>query len=376
MNAREATPRAGAGGWLEVDLGAIAANWRALREKVGPDVRVGAAVKADAYGLGMDRVAPALYAAGCRNFFVAHAGEGLTLAPMIGRDAAIFVLNGCMPGAEDAVADANLLPVLNSLDQIERYRACAQAAGRSLPCAVQVDSGMSRFGLSASEVRALQSDAHAFRGLIPVLVMSHLACADEPAHPANRAQFEAFRALRPMLPEALASLAASSGIFLGPSFHFDLVRPGAALYGINPTPGQPNPMRDVVRLYARLIQARNVDTGTAVGYGAHFIADRPRRIATLAVGYGDGWPRVAGGRAFAVLPEKPDIHLPVIGRVSMDSLALDVTELGDVPLPAGVPFELIGPHVPLETVAEGLQTIGYEVLTSLGSRYHRTYVNG
>lgn len=368
MNTRDAS-----GGWLEIDLDAIAANWRTLRETVGSDVRVAAAVKADAYGLGMDRVAPKLYAAGCRNFFVAHATEGFTLATMIGRDAAIFVLNGAMPGTEDAIAGTNLLPVLNSIDQIEGYRACARRLGRALPCAVQVDSGMSRFGLSPADARALQSDPEAFRGLIPVLVMSHLACADEPAHPANRAQFEAFRTLRPMLPEALASLAASSGIFLGATYHFDLVRPGAALYGINPTPGAANPMRDVVRLYARLIQARDVAAGTAVGYGARFIADRPRRIATLAVGYGDGWPRIAGGRAFAVLADRPETRLPVIGRVSMDSLALDVTELGDMPLAPGIPFELVGPNVPLETVAENLDTIGYEVLTALGSRYHRTY---
>jgi len=363
-----------AGGWLTIDLGAIAENYGRLRHLVGPSVRVAAAVKADAYGLGMAQVAPVLYNAGCRDFFVAHAEEGLTLRPLIPRDAAIFVLHGPMPGTEEDIAQAGLLPVLNSPHQIAAWRSTARMLDRALPCALQIDSGMSRFGLNESDLTALAQSAESFAGLRPVLTMSHLACADEPPHPANHAQLEQFRTLKQRLPHTLSSLAASSGIFLGPPYHFDLVRPGAALYGINPTPTQPNPMRDVIRLQARLIQDRTIPEGTAVGYSARFIASEPTRVATLSTGYGDGWLRISGGRGAVVLADEPETRLPIIGRVSMDSLAVNITALGNRPLTPGTVFDLIGPTLPLQDAAEAMDTIGYEILTNLGHRYHRQYL--
>ena len=368
-------PAASTGGILTIDLAALADNYRLLRDRVGPAVTCAAAVKANAYGLGAARVVPALHRAGCRTFFVAHLAEGAAIRPLLGPDCTIFVLNGAMPGTEAALHAAGLVPVLNSLEQIARWRAMAHQTGTPLPAALQLDSGMSRFGLSAEDLGTLLAQNAPLAGLAPTLVMSHLACADEPAHPANHAQHTAFQRLRARLPAMPASLAASSGLFLGPDWHFDMVRPGAALYGINPTPGQPNPMRPVVRLQARLIQTRQIGPGTAVGYGAGFIADRPSRIATLAVGYGDGFPRATGGRGHAILPARPDIKLPIVGRISMDCLAVDVTALGNSPLAAGTALDLIGPHHPIEEAAAAAGTIGYELLTGLGARYHRLYRN-
>ncbi|GAA4494862.1 alanine racemase [Gluconacetobacter tumulicola] len=373
VDAEPNDPAASAGGILTIDLAALAENYRRLRDRVGPGVTCAAAVKADAYGLGAARVVPALHRAGCRTFFVAHLAEGAAIRPLLGADSTIFVLNGPMPGTEAAMRQAGLVPVLNSLEQIANWRALAHQAGTPLPAALQLDSGMSRFGLSDEDVATLLSEDTPLAGLTPLLVMSHLACADEPAHPANRAQRTTFLRLRAQLPALPASLAASSGLFLGADWHFDMVRPGAALYGINPTPGQPNPMQPVVRLQARIVQTRQIGPGTAVGYGAGFIADRPSRIATLGVGYGDGFPRAIGGHGHAILPERPDLRLPIVGRISMDCLAVDVTTLGDTPLAPGTALDLIGPHHPLEDAAEAAGTIGYELLTGLGRRYHRVY---
>jgi len=362
-----------AGGWLTVDLGAVAANYRMLRQMVGPGVRTAAAVKADCYGLGAARVVPVLEAAGCRNFFVATLEEGLSLRRITGHDSAIFLLNGPMPGTESLLQQARLIPVVNSLEQLAAWRALAFRLETPLSAVLQVDSGMSRFGLSAADVARLAAEPELLDGVQVVLVMSHLACADEPAHPANRAQREAFLRLRALLPDTLGSLAASSGIFLGADWHFDLVRPGAALYGINPTPDADNPMRPVVRLQARVVQTRVIEPGTAVGYGARFIANRTSRIATLSAGYADGISRHASG-AHVVLCGYEHTRLPVIGRVSMDSIAVDMTDLGDVEIAPGAPVDLIGPHTPLEALATASDTIGYEVLTALGQRYHRTYI--
>ncbi|WP_323990150.1 alanine racemase [Nguyenibacter sp. L1] len=366
-------PPSWAGGILTIDLDALAANYRSLRDRLAPGIVCAAAVKADAYGLGARKVVPVLHAAGCRTFFVAHLAEGVEIRPLLDADSTIVVLNGAMPGTEADLHAHGLVPVLNSVEQVAAWRNLARVRGTSLPAVLQVDSGMSRFGLSEDDLRAMADRPDALAGITPLLVMSHLACADEPAHPANHAQRASFLRLRDLLPPVPASLAASSGLFMGDVWHFDMVRPGAALYGINPTPGWPNPMRPVVRLQARIVQTRMIGPGTAVGYGAAFIADRPSRIATLAVGYGDGFPRAIGGHGTAILPARPEIGLPIVGRMSMDCLAVDVTELDDTPLPPGTALDLIGPHCPIEAAALAAGTIGYELLTGLGARYHRIY---
>jgi len=363
-----------AGGWLRIDLDALKHNYTLLKSLAGPNVAVGAAVKADAYGLGVERVAPALYRAGCRRFFVATVEEGLSLRPLLPQDAALCVLNGPTPGSEALIRAQNLTPVLNSLDQLRRWAALCLAELGPTSCLVQLDSGMSRFGLSEADIDVAVAD-NLLAGLDVSHVMSHLACADDASSPRNEGQRLRFEALRRKLPSSLpASLAASSGIFLGEAYHFDLVRPGYALYGGNPTPDRPNPMRAVVTLLAGMVQDRWIPPGVAVGYSARFVAEAPTRIATLSVGYADGFHRRAGGLASAVLPDSPDIALPVVGRISMDCMALDLTALGDRPLPPGTGFELIGPHRPLDDLAAALDTIGYELLTGLGTRFHREYI--
>lgn len=366
-----------AGGALTIDLGAIAGNYRLLSAYVarnGARTVCGAAIKADAYGLGALRVAPILERAGCRHFFVAHLSEGIALRPVVSREATIFVLHGPPPGTSPDLHDAGLVPVLNSMEQLAEWRGLAARLERRLPAVLQIDSGMARFGLTEAEVRAVAEDRSLLDGLDLRLVMSHMACADLPENPANRAQLDTFGRLTPLLPAAPRSLSASSAIFLGAPWHFDVVRPGAALYGINPVPGQKNPMSPVVRLQARVIQTRHIPAGQAVGYGALFVARRPSRVALLGIGYGDGFLRAASNRGHVVLPSRPDMPLPIIGRVSMDSLAVDITDLGGMPIPPGTELDLIGPHNTLDEAAEAADTIGYELLTDLGGRYHRTYV--
>jgi alanine racemase len=357
-----------AGAVLTVDLGAIVSNWRLLRAKLG-NTACAAVVKADAYGLGAAEVASTLAEAGARSFFVAHPGEGIALRGALGGDARIFVLNGTPAGTEADFAAADLVPVINTLAELSAWRKHAAAAGRPIDVALQLDSGMSRLGLPSRDVAAIADDRTRLEGLRIKLVMSHLACADEPRHPANEAQLREFNRLRAMLPPAPVSLANSSGIFLGKSFHFDLARPGAALYGINPTPSAENPMRPVVRLSARVIQIRDVPTGTGIGYGHAASAGRASRLATISIGYADGWPRNAPAHAFF-----RGSRLPFAGRVSMDSIVLDLTDCAIQPR-EGELVDLICEEQSVDDVAEAAGTIGYEILTRLGRRFHRRYVH-
>jgi alanine racemase len=316
-------------------------------------------------------VAPALWKAGCRDFFVAHLGEGIGLRRVLGGDARIFVLNGTPPGTEAEFIESALIPVVNSPCGLAAWRRWRhESAGADLPVALQLDTGMTRLGLSPADAARIAADPSLLAGLRVELVMSHLACADEPDHEANRMQLAAFRRLRAMLPPAPASLANSSGIHLGPDWHFDLARPGAALYGINPVPGQPNPMRPVITLAARILQIREIAEECGVGYGHSARCDAGRRLATLSYGYADGWPRNAAACAF-----HGDTRLPFIGRVSMDSIVVDVSECGE-PLREGGMVELIGERQTVDDVAAAAGTIGYEILTRLGHRAHRRYAGG
>lgn len=354
---------------LTVNLGSIVENYLFLREQVGNST-CAAVVKADAYGLGVDRVAPALARAGCRNFFVATLDEGIALRAILGRGPRIAVLHGVPLRAEPDCLAADLAPVLNGAEQFAAWRRLAYDRGRLLPAILQVDTGMARFGFSAADLTRLLAAPGPFGGIALELVMSHLACADTPECPANADQLAAFRSVRARLPGIPVSLAASSGIFLGPAFHFDLVRPGAALYGVNPQPGLPNPMRPVVRLQARILQLRDVATGDGIGYGHAAVARRAMRIALVAAGYADGYLRSASGRGTAFAGPYP---ITGLGRVSMDSLTIDVTDVPPDAVPLGGFVDLIGPGHGVDALAEAAGTIGYEVLTSLGSRYHRIY---
>jgi len=357
---------AAAGAILTIDLGAIRENYRRLKARLA-GVRCAGVLKADGYGLGAAQVASALMKEGCDIFFVALLGEGIALRNALGPGPDIFVLNGLPPGSESEALAAGLHPVINSVAQLKAWREAARATARTLAAAIQVDSGMSRLGMPPAEVEALAKDA--FDGIDIRFVISHLACADEPRNPANEAQRLAFERLLGLLPKAPASLANSSGIFLGSSYHHDLARPGAALYGINPTPGEANPMLPVVRLQAKVAQTRSVEDGAGIGYGHTYHARGPLRLAAISLGYADGWHRRAASAAWF-----EGVRLPFVGRVSMDSIILDISALPAGRLSEGDLVELIGPSQSLDDAAAHAGTIGYEILTSLGARFHRRYV--
>ena len=352
---------------LDIDLAAIAANWRDLAAR-HPRGAVAGVVKADAYGLGAARVVPCLLEAGCRHFFVAHLGEALA-ARSLAPDAMVAVLNGLLEGDEATYITNAVDPVLGSLGELARWAAAARRLDRRLPALLHIDTGMARLGLEPCDLVALQTNPELLDGIELRYLMTHLVSAEMPDDPVNEAQRAKFAAACEALPPAPRSLANSSGIFLGANFASDLARPGAALYGINPTPARANPMRPVVRLRARVLQVREIGAGEAVGYNATWHARRPSRIATVPVGYADGWLRGHSGRGHGVFDGRP---VPLVGRVSMDLTTFDVTDFPAVG--TGDWLELIGHSLPVDLVAAAAATNGYEILTSLGSRYQRTYL--
>jgi len=359
-------------GRVTIDLGALANNWRMLARRADT-AATAAVVKGDAYGIGLEPAARALAQAGCQTFFVALADEGLQLRAAV-RDAIIYVLDGFLPGGADAFANGRLRPVLSSWPEIEEWAAFRREDGRDLKAAIHVDTGMNRLGLTPGEARRLAQDADLLATIAPDLIMSHLACADTPDHPMNRKQLAAFRAVRVLLPDIPASLSNSAGIFLGPDYHFDLVRPGIALYGGEAVASQPSATRPVATLEARILQVREAKSGDTVGYGATETLGRPSRIAVVGAGYADGYHRRAGSSdarpgARAFLRGR---YAPLVGRVSMDLIAIDVTEVPGAE--RGDWVELFGPNISVDEVARNAETIGYELLTGLGRRYARTYV--
>jgi alanine racemase len=341
-------------GTLTIDLDAIAANWRALDRMSGPGVQTAAVVKADAYGLGVTRVARSLAAAGARRFFVAQAEEGAAVRQALGPGPQIAVLSGHMAGDTEMIHDLDLTPMLNSLEQITRH--LESLPGH--PFGVQLDTGMNRLGVKMLEWQAV---APILVDAGPELLMSHLACADEPDHPLNEAQLKAFHEMTDGtgLPR---SLAATGGILLGPRYHFDLTRPGVGLYG-----GLPYAAAiPAVTLSLPVIQTREVAPGEAVGYGCAWVAERPSLIATVAAGYADGLPRTLSNRARLWDGDTP---CPLVGRVSMDLITVDITDLPEVPRS----LDILGPNQPVDALADTAGTIGYELLTALGPRYTRRY---
>jgi alanine racemase len=359
---------------LTVDLGAIVGNYRDLQARAAPSgASCAAVIKADAYGLGATRVAPVLEKAGCRAFYVAQLVEALAVRGALPdtSTADIFVLGGLFADEIGVYQDNRLTPVLNHLGQIEIWSKAARAAGTRLPAIVHFDTGMSRLGLSPDEAKRLAAEPDRLSGLEIRYWLSHLACADEEGHPLNREQLMRFKALTETLPKAPRSFANSSGLFLGAEYHFDQCRPGCALYGINPVPGRPNPMRQAARLDAKVLQIRTIDRPQTVGYGATHRAAGPTRVATIAVGYADGWLRSLSSRGFALFN---GAKVPFLGRVSMDLITIDASAVPQ--LQPGDFVELMSETLTSDHVADIAGTIGYEVLTRLGSRFHRRYVNG
>lgn len=353
---------------LEVDLGALGENWRRLAALARP-AATGAVVKANGYGLGAVRVAGALRGVGCRHFFVASLDEAAELRHG-GIQEPIFVFDGLGIARAPAMAAAGAIPVLNDPGEVERWSIEARRLGRRLPCALHVDTGLTRLGMTPAAASGLAEgwpDELELR-----LVMSHLACAEEPEQGLNELQRRRLQQIAACFAGTAASLAASSGIFLGEAYHFQLCRPGVALYGVNPTPGRANPMAPVVRLAASILQVHEVDVAGSVGYGATFRTRPGNRIATIALGYADGFPRAARGATARVAGHE----VPFAGRVSMDLISLDVTGCPPDAARPGADVELVWGADGVDRLAAAAGTIGYEVLTRIGSRVERVYRGG
>ncbi len=361
---------------LTIDLDAVTANYAALSDLAAP-AACAAVVKADAYGLGMYEVAPVLWRAGCKTFFVATLDEASSLRALL-PDAVIYVFAGLMPDTAEIYRAQDLRPVLNSADEIREWAACCAECGERLPCAVHIDSGMNRLGLSAEEVDQVARADELWQALTLSLVMSHLACADRPDHPKSQTQRAVFEELRARLPAAPASLANSAGILLGADFVYDVVRPGIALYGGHPQRRGENPFQQVVHLKGRILQLRDAAPGETVGYGATRTMREAARLAVVSVGYADGF-----FRALSVADDEEGFAgylgphpAPIVGRVSMDLITLDVSSVPEELAQRGAWVELIGPNVPAHVFAAHAGTIDYEVLTNLGQRAFRRYIGG
>lgn len=358
---------------LRIDLKALQANYARLKA-VSAVAECAGVIKADAYGLGLEPIARALTSAGCRTFFVATLEEGRrtrTVQP----GAVIYILDGLLPGAEPHYTGFDLRPVLSSEPELRDWAAYCTQIGRHLPAAVQLDTGMNRLGLRPVEVDRVAAEPGLFAAFKMTLVMSHLACADEPSHPMNEAQRGLFDRLRAKLPPAPASLSNSGGTFLGPQYHYDLVRPGIAVYGGRAFEGAENPMAPVVSLSARILQLRDADPGDVVGYGATFKVTRPSRMATIACGYADGFLRALSGPSghpgpVGYIGPHP---VPVVGRVSMDLITVDVTDVPVALAQRGNWVEVVGGRVTLDDLTDRAGTIGYELLARLSKRVHRIY---
>lgn len=343
---------------LSVDLVAIVENYRRLIAQV-KSAEVAAVVKADGYGLGAKPIAMALAAAGCKTFFVAHAEEGAELRPVIANNK-LYVLHGYTPANKAAFAEHKLSPILSSIGQLSDWL----KSGLRADCALHLDTGMSRLGLSEADLKTVEG------AVTPALVMSHLASADDPEHEKNEQQLARFKTLSRRFTNTPLSLAASGGCFLNPAYAFDLVRPGIALYGGNPRKSGENPMRGAVTLTAPLLQVRSIDRGDTVGYGATYSASGPRRLGIAAIGYADGLLRTLSNRGFGVIA---GVKCPIVGRVSMDLVTLDVTQVPERDAHAGAEVEFVGPHQTVDELATAAGTLPYEIYTRLGDRITRHY---
>ncbi|KZK78515.1 Alanine racemase, biosynthetic [Pseudovibrio sp. W64] len=366
---------AGGAAKLTIDLTALRSNWCYLNGKVGDGCTCAVVLKANGYGTGATEVGKTLYHTGARVFFVALPEEGIDLRKELPH-AEIYVLNGLFRGREKFYYDFNLKPVLNSLEEATEWSAFAQGLDEELSAALHFDTGMHRLGMSIEDALKTGESPHFLKDIKIDLIMSHLACADTPDHELNAKQLDRFQRVCELFPGARKSLSNSAGIFLGADYHFDMVRPGIALYGGNPVPDDSNPMLPVAHVLAEIISLREVPTGDPVGYGASRVTPRKSRIATINAGYADGLHRLVGSS-----DDQPDgarVYIgghfaPIFGRVSMDMIAVDVTDIPEEHLSRGAPVEIMGAHVNVDELANFAQTIPYELLCSLGARYTRHY---
>ncbi|MGB0785329.1 MAG: alanine racemase [Alphaproteobacteria bacterium] len=357
---------------VSISLAAVQENFLNLTEIASANgAYTSAVLKADAYGLGMQQVAPVLWKVGARVFFVAHLSEALELRQIL-PDAAIYVLSGLNRYELSVYSHYRLIPVLNQLSEIELWLGHAASKADKIPAAVHIDTGMARLGLDEQDIRKLKEKAELLSAFSPLLYLTHLASAEMKACETNLIQFGNFKEAISGLPLGQQSIANSSGCFLPSDYALDLVRPGAAIYGINPTPERSNPMTPVVSLRAPILQTRTIAKGDVVGYGSTWTAKNKTRIATISIGYADGLLRSLSntGRIFI-----DGVPCPIVGRVSMDLITVEVTHLRPEQSMTGVQAEIIGPNQTLDDIGESGGTIGYEILTSLGNRFARTYVD-
>jgi alanine racemase len=350
-------------GRLVIDLAGLAANWAFFKDNCA-EAECAAVIKANGYGLGVTQVAQRLHRAGCNTFFVAHLGEGIAARAALGPAPVIYVLNGLMAGQAGIFNAHDLRPILNDLGQIDDWR----ENGLGALAALHVDTGMNRLGISEDDIDAANE---ALEGVSLSLIMSHLACASDPQHPKNGMQRDAFVAAAARLPQAPLSLAASAGILLEGDYCFDLVRPGIGLYGGGPFDADYVPLTPVATLEVPILQIRRIGPGDHVGYGATWQADRAKVVATVALGYADGFLRSGSNRGFAVIG---GAVCPIIGRVSMDLITLDVTAAGKA-AQVGANAQFLGRGAPIDAQAQALDTISYELLTGLGGRFERVYLD-
>lgn len=361
--------RYNAGPVLTVDLDAIRQNYAYLKKMVAPAICAGV-VKADAYGLGMDRVAPAMFEAGCKDLFVAWPEEGIDLHPLL-PNARIFVLHGAMPGTAKELAQNNLIPVVNHLGQLAEWANYARKTGKKMPVAIHVDSGLNRLGMPLDEVQKIHKNPDLLGGLDLQLIMSHLAIPALANHPMNQTQLDAFKKALTFLPKAPASLAASSGTFLGEEFRFDMVRIGSSIYGMNPLPNKPNPMRAVAKLEFPVLQVQEVPTGKTIGYGCTYKTEKPTRVATLGGGFSDGYMRSLSNNGTIWIG---DYRCPVLGRVSMDLITIDVSDIPAHLIQPGEMIAILNEQYTVNHLAGEARTRTTEILCGLGRKPKRQYI--
>ena len=356
---------------LTIDLNIIKSNYETLK-RLCLKTDVGASVKADSYGLGVHKVAPILYECGCKYFFVANCDEGVYLRSILGNHVSIFVFHGVFQSEINAFTEYNLIPVLNHLAQIEIWQNHANIIQKKLPCLIHIDTGMNRLGMQEDEVKILDLEKHT-RNLDILYVISHLSSAEDKLSKHNKVQFEKFTELSNKFSKVKKSLANSSGIFLGKHYHFDLTRPGAAIYGLNSAPYMKDTgIKPVVSLSAPIIQISMLKHGKSVGYNATYtnMQNKNCKIATIPVGYADGYLRALSNKGVVKID---GYSAPIIGRISMDLTVIDISHIPDNLVYLGKKVELLGQHITADDIAKLCSTNGYEILTSLGSRYERRY---
>ncbi|MBS41175.1 MAG: alanine racemase [Rhodospirillales bacterium] len=362
------------GSILTIDLNILAKNFAYLRERLSQNTICSAVVKSNAYGLGLEQVVCRLLKEGCNSFFVAMMDEAIKVRNLLIKsrvNADIYLLNGLNKGIEKDIIKFGVIPVLNCIAEIEQWSSYCKAKEKNFKAIINFDTGMSRLGLDAYETTELQRNPKLIENIDIDYLMSHLACADDREQLKNKEQKHLFDKIRSKFISTKASLSNSAGIFLGKGYHYDLVRPGAAIYGLQPIKKEVNEIEQVINLKAKILQTFIVDRGTTVGYGATFRTNRKTRIATVALGYGDGYFRTLGNHGKGYIGRQP---VPVIGRISMDLVTFDVTDVKEEDSGRGDMIELIGPHYTVDQLASDAGTIGYEILTSLGGRYFRDYV--